>query len=179
MAGSVGVLPAGASPGREAQFDWSPTGASNSRSDHRRTRPTCHLQFAADTRANSRTWRYAEVCRRRGPSWPCSMGLDYACPLDPGRRSRGGAQRQSAAATAVRSQPAADALTTTASTSPCWTTTASAPRRIAQVQSHENGVNRVHAHYRLKDAIDQALILRRSSPILTLSTTTPAVVRRW
>ena len=34
--------------------------------------------------------------------------------------------------------------------------------RINPGQSHENGVAE-HAHYRLKDAIDQALILRRGS----------------
>ena len=56
--------------------------------------------------------------------------------------------------------------------------------RINPGQSHENGVAE-HAHYRLKDAIDQALILRgsrrraRPLPASTPPTTTPASSGRW
>ena len=49
--------------------------------------------------------------------------------------------------------------------------------RINPGQSHENSVAE-HAHYRLKHAIDQALMLRGSRD-LTQSTTTPTSSGRW
>ena len=49
--------------------------------------------------------------------------------------------------------------------------------RINRGKSHENGVAE-HAHYRLKDAVDQALILR-GSRVSTPPTTTPSSSSRW
>ena len=49
--------------------------------------------------------------------------------------------------------------------------------RINRGQSHENGVAE-QAHYRLKDAIDQALMLRAAATS-TPSTTTPTSSGRW
>ena len=127
-------------PGREAQFDFTHCGELKV-TIAGQSYP--HLLFQLILSHSG--WRYAEV----GETF---LAL-AECPLDPGRR-RGGAQRQYLGGhSRIAQQPR--------------------PRDAALLdhyglrstrnpgQSHENGVAE-HAHYRLKDAIDQALILRGS-----------------
>ena len=45
-------------------------------------------------------------------------------------------------------------------------------------ESHENGVAE-QAHFRLKDALDQALMLRGSRDFDSVESTTPASSERW